>query len=92
MYDDTIEVHYYEAGYQLTIDGELWAEVEWSSSRKAWATLDAGGHWLTLAKHAQGAVRLAKRMIRDGRVPTPDQAEAVLRRHNAGPLGSLFGP
>jgi len=77
--------------YRLTVDGQLWSEVEWSASRRAWCIQDAAGHCLTHVEHihaqdvdAQSAVRLAKKMIRDGRMPTPEQAEATLRRHNAG--------
>ena len=71
--------------YHLTIDGELWSEVEWSQSRKAWCIQDAAGHCLTHVEHIVGqdremqtAIRLAKRMIVDGRMPTPEEALASL--------------
>src|SRR5262245_56380579 len=31
------------ARYNLTIDGVLWSEVEWSASRRAWCIQDAAG-------------------------------------------------
>jgi hypothetical protein len=72
--------------YDLTINRELWACVEWSPSRRAWCIQDASGRCLAHcdAIHgqdvdAQTAVRLARRMILDGRMPTPEQAEALLR-------------
>jgi hypothetical protein len=73
--------------YRLTINGQLWSEVEWSSSRRAWCIQDAAGHCLTHVESIVGedrdmwtAIRLAKRMIVDGRMPTPEEAEARLRR------------
>jgi hypothetical protein len=72
--------------YDLTIDGVLWSEVEWSASRQAWCVQDAAGHCLTHVEHihaqdadAEAAVRLARKMIRDGRMPTPEQAARQLR-------------
>ena len=71
--------------YRLTIDGQLWSEVEWSASRRAWCVQDAAGHCLTHVEHihaqdrdAEAAIRLAKRMIRDGRLPTPEDAAQQL--------------
>jgi hypothetical protein len=83
-----IEVaRYSENCYALTINGELWSEVEWSRSRKAWCVQDAAGHCLTHVEHIvgqdrdpQAAIRLAKRMIVDGRMPTPEEAQAQLER------------
>jgi hypothetical protein len=76
--------------YVLTIGGQTWAQVEWSPSRRAWCIQDASGRCLAHcdAIHgqdvdAQTAVRLAKRMILEGRVPTPEQAEALLRERLA---------
>jgi hypothetical protein len=73
--------------YHLTIRGRLWSEVEWSRSRKAWCVQDAAGHCLTHVEHIvgqdrdpQAAIRLAKRMIVDGRMPTPEEAKAQLER------------
>lgn len=81
--------------YRLTIDGELWSEVEWSTSRRAWCIQDAAGHCLTHVEHihahdvdADAAISLAKRMIRDGSMPTPENAtrqlEERLRRDRLG--------
>jgi hypothetical protein len=76
--------------YVLSIGGQTWAQVEWSPSRRAWCIQDASGRCLAHcdAIHgqdvdAQTAVRLAKRMILEGRVPTPEQAEALLRERLA---------
>jgi len=73
--------------YRLVIDGQVWSEVEWSPSRRPWCIQDAAGHCLAPVEHihaedadAETAVRLAKRMIRDGRLPTPEQAREALRR------------
>jgi hypothetical protein len=73
--------------YHLTIGGRLWSEVEWSPSRKAWCIQDAAGHCLAHVEHivdqnidVQTAIRLAKRMIVDGRMPTPEEAKAQLER------------
>jgi hypothetical protein len=81
--------------YHLTINGELWSEVEWSRSRQVWCVQDAAGQCLTHVesivgqdKDPQSAIRLAKRMIVDGRMPTPEQAHAQreerLRRDRLG--------
>jgi hypothetical protein len=85
--------------YVLTIGGQTWAQVEWSPSRRAWCIQDASGRCLAHcdAIHgqdvdAQTAVRLAKRMILDGRMPTPEEAEAQLRERlgaeDAAPSGA----
>jgi hypothetical protein len=72
--------------YHLTIDGQLWSEVEWSPRRRAWCVQDAAGHCLTHVEHTraqdpdlQTAIRLAKRMIRDGLMPSPEDANAQLQ-------------
>ena len=74
------------ACHWLTIDGEVWACVEWSPSRRRWCIQDASGRCLAHcdAIHGQDvdaatAVRLAKRMIVDGRMPTPEEAELQLQ-------------
>jgi len=74
--------------YHLTIGGELWSEVEWSSTRQAWCVQDAAGRCLTHVEHIVGqdrdvqtAIRLAKRMILDGRMPTPQEAHAHQEAH-----------
>lgn len=73
--------------YNLTINGELWACVEWSAGRRAWCIQDASGRCLAHcdAIHgqdidAQTAVALAKRMVIDGRMPTPEDAARKLRQ------------
>ena len=74
------------AAYWLTIGGEVWACVEWSPSRRAWCIQDASGRCLAHcdAVHGQDidaptAVALAKRMILDGRMPSPEEAQQQLR-------------
>jgi hypothetical protein len=69
------------ATYDLTIRGERWACIEWSPSRRAWCVQDASGRCLAHCDAIHGqhidaatAVRLAKTMIRDGRMPTPEDA------------------
>jgi hypothetical protein len=64
---------------RITIDGVLWAAVEWSETRQARCIGDAEGHCLGHRHHIPGkeadkdaAVMLA--MIRDGRMPTPAEA------------------
>ena len=81
-----IEVRHGGNSYRLTIGGQLWSEVEWSASRRAWCIQDAAGRCLTHVEHihaqhidAETAIRLAKKMIRDGRMPTPEEAETALR-------------
>jgi hypothetical protein len=71
--------------YNITINGELWACVEWSPARRVWCIQDASGRCLAHcdAVHgqdidAQTAVALAKRMIVDGRMPTPEEAAKQL--------------
>jgi len=81
-----IEVHRINAEtYHLTINGEMWSEVEWSRSRQRWCIQDAAGHCLAHVEHivgqdrdVQAAIRLAKRMIVDGSMPSPASARAQL--------------
>jgi hypothetical protein len=72
--------------FHLTINRQLWAEVEWSGSRQTWCIQDSEGRCLLHCDHIVGtnidqraAVALAKAMIRDGRMPTPEEAERQLR-------------
>jgi hypothetical protein len=72
--------------FHLTINGKLWSEVEWSPARRTWCIQDACGHCLAHCEHVHGehidqrtAVDLAKAMIRDGRMPTPEEAERMLQ-------------
>src|SRR5262249_56405926 len=84
---DVIEVRRLNAEtYHLTINGEMWSEVEWSKSRQAWCIQDAAGRCLTHVEHIVGqdrdvqtAIRLAKRMIVDGRMPAPEDAHQQLK-------------
>jgi hypothetical protein len=71
--------------YHLTINGELWSEVEWSPSRQRWCIQDAAGHCLAHEEHIVGqdrdpqtAIRLAKKMIVTGAMPTPEEAHRQL--------------
>ena len=85
-----IEVHRInDSTYHLTIADRLWSELEWSRSRRAWCIQDAAGHCLTHVESIHGqdrdpqaAIRLAKRMIVDGRMPSPEQALHQLRQRN----------
>jgi hypothetical protein len=65
----------------LLIDSESWGAVEWSDKRQAWCIEDAEGRCLSHHSHIHGAdkdkagaVALAEAMIRDGRMPTPEDA------------------
>jgi hypothetical protein len=85
-----IEVHRINADtYHLTINGAMWSEVEWSATRRAWCIQDAAGQCLAHAEHIVGqdrdmqtAIRLAKRMILDGRMPSPEEAQERLKQEN----------
>jgi hypothetical protein len=68
---------------KLYIAGEFWpwGAVEWSDKRQAWCIEDAEGRCLSHHSHIHGedrdkagAVALATAMIRDGRLPTPEDA------------------
>jgi hypothetical protein len=74
------------AYYDLSINGELWACVEWSFTRRSWCVQDASGRCLAHCDAIHGenidaasAVQLAKTMIRDGQIPTPEEAERQLK-------------
>jgi hypothetical protein len=78
--------------YRLTIAGQLWASVEWSPSRRRWCIEDGVGLCLAHVEHIHGedpdpqaAIRLAEQMIRDGRMPTPEEAKEALRRSHEEP-------
>jgi hypothetical protein len=75
------------AVYHLKIAGQLWASVEWSPRRRRWCIEDGVGMCLAHVEHihsenvdAAEAIRLAKAMIRDGRMPTPEEVQEALRR------------
>jgi hypothetical protein len=82
-----IEVHRINAEtYHLTIGGEMWSEVEWSPERRAWCVQDSAGHCLTHVesivgqdRDPQAAIKLAKRMIVSGEMPSPEEARAQLK-------------
>jgi hypothetical protein len=66
---------------RLYIDSESWGAVEWSDKRQAWCIEDAEGRCLSHHSHIHGedkdkdgAVAIAESMIRDGRMPTPEEA------------------
>jgi hypothetical protein len=84
--------------YHLMIDGQMWSEVEWSHDRQAWCIQDAAGHCLAHVEHIVGqnrdvqtAIRLAKRMIVDGSMPTPEEARETLRLERSG-VPFFIGP
>ena len=86
-----IEVEYRSGLYRLKVAGQLWASVEWSPRRKAWCIEDGVARCLAHVEHIHGkdpdpaiAVRLAKRMIRDGRMPTPEEAQEALQQRRSG--------
>jgi hypothetical protein len=86
--------------YHLTINGEMWSEVEWSAARQRWCIQDAAGQCLSHVEHIIGedrdvetAIRLAKRMIVDGRMPTPEEAHCQLKqRLERERLGVVLSP
>jgi hypothetical protein len=87
------------ATYHLTINGDLWSEVEWSPSRQAWCIQDAAGQCRSHVEHIVGqdrdvqtAIRLAKRMIVDGRMPTPEEARRQLELRHLGTEMPVLSP
>jgi len=67
-----------------------WGAVEWSPTRRRWCIEDAAGACLAHCEHIHGehvdqqtAVALAKRMILDGRMPTPEEARRQLQERQA---------
>lgn len=78
-----VKVRWMEPGKiaHLVINGALWSEVEWSEKRNAWCIQDAEGRCLSHHSHIHaedkdkaGALELAQAMIRDGRIPCPEDA------------------
>lgn len=74
-----------KAAHSLTIDGELWAAVEWSEKRQRWCMEDAEGRCLKHLSCIHGdapdrdaASAKAEAMIRDGRMPDPETARKNL--------------
>jgi hypothetical protein len=85
--------------YWLEIDGEMWSEVEWSASLQCFCVQDAAGHCLAHTEHileqdrdVQTAIRLAKRMIVDGRMPTPEEARRQLELRHLGTEMPVLSP
>jgi hypothetical protein len=79
-----------QATFHLKIGGVMWSEVEWSPQRRTWCIQDAEGHCLLHCEHIVGqdidqrtAIALAKAMIRDGRMPTPEEALRTLEAGTA---------
>jgi len=79
----------------VSLDGVAFAGVEWSKKRGHWCVEDAAGQCLRHVGSIKGqaaskdeAVALATEMVRDGRMPTPDQAHAehAERERIAGPM------
>jgi hypothetical protein len=69
---------------RLLVGGEFWGAVEWSPKRNAWCVEDACGRCLThqasicgQAEARDAAVKLARTMIRDGRMPSPEEAKRL---------------
>jgi hypothetical protein len=77
--------------YQLTVDGVLWASIEWSPRQAVWCVEDGVNQCLLHVAHIHGenpdpteAIWTAKRMIRDGSMPSPQDAmRALLERQQA---------
>jgi hypothetical protein len=78
-----VKIRWMEPGKtaHIMIDGHLWSEVEWSEKRNAWCIQDAKGRCLSHHSHIHaedkdkaGALELAQAMIRDGRIPCPEDA------------------
>jgi hypothetical protein len=67
---------------RLLIKDEYWGAIEWSEKRQVWCIEDAEGRCLSHHSHVHGedkdkagATALAEAMIRDGRMPTPEDAK-----------------
>ena len=71
---------------RLLVDGEIWGAVEWSEKHGVWCIEDAEGRCLRHASSIRGkaasreeAVALAEHMVRDGTMPTPQEARRLHR-------------
>jgi hypothetical protein len=62
--------------FLLEIDDVRWVELEWQNDR-GWLIKDAAGGYQAEHRDAMGALQLARRMIVDGTMPTPEQAAAA---------------
>jgi hypothetical protein len=78
----------------ISLDGVVFARVEWSEKRGQWCIEDAARQCLRHVGSIKGqaaskeeAVALAEAMVRDGTMPTPEQAHAehAERERIAGP-------
>jgi hypothetical protein len=76
---------------RITIYGTFWGAVEWSEKRQVWCIEDAEGKCLQHAESIHGqaptkdeAVLLAREMILDGRMPSPEQAKAEYETRRRG--------
>jgi hypothetical protein len=72
----------------VRIGGEVWAHIEWSEREQKWCIEDA---YTMCVKHIYGtledrdaAIALAQEMIRDGRIPCPEEAIRRGRRRDRG--------
>jgi hypothetical protein len=68
----------------LLVAGETWGAVEWSEKRGMWCIEDVEGQCLRHASSIHGkvaakeeAVALAEQMVRDGTLPTPEEASRL---------------
>ena len=80
----SVKVEWHGMIGRLTIGGEHWGAVEWSEKRQAWCIEDAQGRCLSHSAHVHAqdtgkaaAVALAKAMIADGRLPSPQEAKTA---------------
>ena len=76
--------------------GQVWAAVEWAATKRRWCIEDAAGRCLAHIEHQHGqhrdriaAIALAKQMIRDGRMPTPEEAEQAWREREQIPTEAV---
>jgi hypothetical protein len=80
----------------LFIDGEMWAEIDYAPHKKMWCIQDCCGECLTHIEHmhaevpnegsrrdATKAIEKAKEMIRDGSMPSPEEARAAFDKREA---------
>jgi hypothetical protein len=68
----------------IFVDGVTWGAVEWSEKRGVWCIEDAEGKCLRHASSIHGqaaakdeAIALAERLVRDGTLPTPEEAKRL---------------
>ena len=70
----------------LTVDGEMWGAVEWSEKHGVWCIEDAEGQCLNHTASIRGkaesreeAIAFAEQMIREGTMPSPEEARRLHR-------------